>query len=398
MFSKQQRQAFTLVELLVVIAIIGILVGLLLPAVQAAREAARRMSCGNNFHQIGLALHNYETAFKQLPTEQGGTWSDGNTPANMNNRLDLSMFVGLLPYMEQQPLWEKIRNPSIYNGVQYPAMGPAGWIGAYEPWVTEIPALRCPSDPGSGLPAFGRTNYAACMGDSVDFMHNGKVQISQGAIRRPTQTWVVNRANAANRGVFVPRTTSRMRDILDGTSNTIICGEIATDLGDRDARTLASWRNGGNAVRNNPLICEAQLSPERPQFWSNGSDGGTAPQLPGAAQGRGMRWAHAVTVYTECNTIRPPNKELCLQGGGNSGINSPGNATMSSRHSGGAHILLADGAVTFITDSIEAGDQTIQNVWLNGTGPSTVGSESPYGLWGSLGTKNGRETIQEDFN
>jgi prepilin-type N-terminal cleavage/methylation domain-containing protein/prepilin-type processing-associated H-X9-DG protein len=400
MVFKRQRQAFTLVELLVVIAIIGILVGLLLPAVQAAREAARRMACSNNFHQIGLALHNYDTKFKQFPTEQGGTWSDGNTPQNMNNRHDLSFLVALLPDMEQQPLWEKISNPSIFNGVQYPPMGPAGWISNYEPWITEVPALRCPSDPGSGRPGYGRTNYAACMGDSVDFMHLGKVQIQNGAIRRVPANWYVNRANAANRGLFIPRTPTRLKEVLnfDGTSNTIACGEIATDLGDRDARTLPSWRNGGNAVRNNPLTCVPQISPERPNFWSDGTDGGVAPQLAGPAQGRGLRWAHAVTVYTECNTIRPPNTELCLQGGSNAGINAPGNATVSSRHAGGAHVLMADASVQFITDSIEAGDQSIPNVWLNGTGPSTVGSESPYGVWGALGTKRGGETIEGVFD
>ena len=113
------KKGFTLVELLVVIAIIGVLVGLLLPAVQAAREAARRMSCSNNFKQIGLAIHNYHSAFKQLPRHGGGTGLQGlpsigdtRLPPG-NNQNDLSIFVGLAPFMEQQALWEQISNPFL---------------------------------------------------------------------------------------------------------------------------------------------------------------------------------------------------------------------------------------------------------------------------------------------
>ena len=93
--NVRSNRGFTLVELLVVIAIIGVLVGLLLPAVQAAREAARRMSCSNNFKQIGLGLHNYHAAYDQFPMQMGGTYAGGT--ANMNHNFELSWLVGLLP-------------------------------------------------------------------------------------------------------------------------------------------------------------------------------------------------------------------------------------------------------------------------------------------------------------
>ncbi|MFK8113249.1 MAG: DUF1559 domain-containing protein [Rubripirellula sp.] len=403
---QRRRNGFTLVELLVVIAIIGVLVGLLLPAVQAAREAARRMSCSNNFKQIGLSIHNYHSAYKQLPRHQGGTWTDNNAPTNMNNRMSLSYMVGLLPFLEQQGLWEQIAYPNQNRLDQtlqtppYPAMGPAPWTGQYIPWLTEVPTLRCPSDPGTGRPAFGRINYAACLGDSIDMMNNGPIQIMAGVITRPTQLWVVRRSNAACRGAFVPRQDTKFRDVLDGLSNTIFCGEIATDLGDRDIRTIAAIRNGTANVRDEPDHCDHDglISPARPNFWSNGSDGGTAPTLAAVAQGRGYRWADAGTVWNDFNTILPPNRELCLGGGGNAGVGAPGLAPASSRHQGGVHVLMGDGAVVFMTDSVEAGDIHQGNVWLNGTGLSVPGSESPYGLWGALGTRAAGETIEEQLN
>src|SRR5690554_8152464 len=104
-------RGFTLVELLVVIAIIGILVGLLLPAVQAAREAARRMSCSNNFKQLGLSLHNYHATYDKLPIGSGGTGLDSNTNSADANNLRLSGLVAMLPFMEQQRLWLLIYNP-----------------------------------------------------------------------------------------------------------------------------------------------------------------------------------------------------------------------------------------------------------------------------------------------
>ena len=225
--SSRSRPAFTLVELLVVIAIIGVLVGLLLPAVQAAREAARRMSCSNNFKQIGLAIHNYHDAYEQLPKQKTGTGigsGSGNwwTDDADRNRGQLSMLVGALPFMEGQALWEQISNP--LDG--FNAMGPTPSRDDYSPWQTELPTLRCPSDPGVGLPSYGRTNYVACMGDSIWAMSHGDrladLSVDTGPARH---------SRAAQRGAFVAHQRMAFRDILDGLSNTIVMGEVATDLG-----------------------------------------------------------------------------------------------------------------------------------------------------------------------
>ncbi len=402
--KRRLHRGFTLVELLVVIAIIGILIGLLLPAVQAAREAARRMSCSNNFKQIGLAIHNYHSAYKQVPTHGSGTnptppanWSQISTTAN---RVRLSMLVGITPFIEQQGLWSTISNPSQQRsdgGVQSPLwspMGPTPDQIQYVPWTTEIPTYRCPSDPGVGLPSLGRTNYAACVGDSSYHSHYGPFNDDRSEIT----TTRSQHANAAHRGFFQPLREARFRDILDGLSNTIAMGEIITDLGDSDSRANAP-ENGANTsapgtvltgIRDNPDVCAQYKDPERPQFWA------TAYQRVTRANfGRGYRWADHGSLFSGCMTILSPNREIC---GPFNTLGTTCVATMSSRHQGGAHVLMGDGAVIFMTDSVESGTASAPNVWLNGTGGAAPGSQSPYGLWGSLGTRASAETIEEQLN
>ena len=398
--GRRISKAFTLVELLVVIAIIGVLVGLLLPAVQAAREAARRMSCSNNFKQLGLAIHNYHSAYKQMPVHGAGTWVDGYAAtSNLTNRMDLSIWVGLTPFFEQQALWEQVVNPLDNPGGTpdpWPAMGPLTSETNYTPWMTEIPTLRCPSDPGVGLPSMGRTNYAACLGDSIHYMDLGVLGISNNSAM-PTVTLAnasnhSQQARAACRGAFVAHKTMKFRDILDGLANTIVAGEIATDLGDNDIRTLAAVdsAHGGESVRDEPDLCQHEgfVDPTRPRFWLS-----PPAVLAGTAEGRGYRWASAGSIYTAVNTILPPNRELCFE----EEAVEHGTASVSSRHQGGAHVLMGDGAVKFITDSIEAGDVHHGNVWLSGTGESAPGSKSPYGLWGALGTRAAKEVIEEEL-
>jgi len=172
-------------------------------------------------------------------------------------------------------------------------------------------------------------------------------------------------------------------------------GEIATSLGDSDVRTSPprDGRGLGNngavmrLVRDNPGICDDLVDPERPRFWLNGGD-----RLIFA---RGFKWADANQMFTGCFTILPPNDIYC---GRHNSNHLSGTAPMSSRHVGGAHVLMADGAVIFITDSIEAGNRNHGVVWLNGMGDRQPGSESPFGLWGALGTRASKETIEEQLN
>ncbi len=396
-FQNRFRAGFTLVELLVVIAIIGVLVGLLLPAVQAAREAARRMSCSNNVKQLGLGLHNYHSAYNQLPVHGGGTgWGTAGTTANYydesttGNNIRLSMLVGITPFIEAQALWEQISNPLG----AYPAMGPTpdNSTSAYGPWSTELPALRCPSDPGSGLPSSGRTNYAACLGDSIyKGEHGDRSQDNKTIPSGPAGTGdnvggSAQDARASCRGIFAMHQKMGFRDVLDGLANTIMAGEITTDLGDNDSRTKPRAPATGTslAISDNPSICAVNKDPNRPQFWTG---------TPATAQeARGYQWANAMNLYSTMNTILPPNSEICFR---NAAGHVNGVATPSSRHQGGCHVLMGDGAVKFITDSIAAGDKTAPGVRIAGTNPP--GSKSPYGLWGSLGTRASKETIDSEF-
>ena len=418
----RRRNGFTLVELLVVIAIIGVLVGLLLPTVQAAREAARRMSCGNNLRQIGIGIHNYHDTHKQLPRHGTGTRVPGgngwafaprNTGPLANNGSRLSYLVGLLPFVEQQPLWEQISNPyQTTPTVIYQPFGPspdrnlaAEAAEPYPPYMTEIATFRCPSDPGAGLPAMGRTNYAACLGDAMELNHFGMFQFYFPSLRwsdrftnSPGHIDYVRRAKAHCRGAFVPRADKRFRSIRDGLSQTILVGEIPTDLGDLDARTTG--RRGGSTgydVMLQPTICRPDLDPERPQFWAN------ANNIISFDNRRGMKWASMLPSYTGFNTILPPNAESCLNSAGPA---ARGTHTAGSRHPGGCHVLMADSALKFVNDSIDAGKIDGPTLLIDhgsaGINSSTtdathsVGMKSPFGVWGAMGTRASSEVTESE--
>lgn len=285
--SVGRRNAFTLVELLVVIAIIGILVGLLLPAVQAAREAARRMQCSNNMKQLGLAAHNFESAFKKLPPGHlGHTDANGGKNATFANAYTgwtnyewIGHLVFLMPYMEQTALYNPFSTKRELGIAKVSpnfnrATVPAAERYKYEAWwgVTmapdcwndgqfRLPILLCPSDNAYGnttgqtycvantptgwtrvtdsvLENVGRTNYLGCAG------RLGNVSATIGG---------VNVANWA--GVFENRSDTKFGGVTDGLSNTHMFGEVTgewTTFATRVGR-VRSWVFTCGALSTEPL-------------------------------------------------------------------------------------------------------------------------------------------------
>ncbi|MEP4443119.1 MAG: DUF1559 domain-containing protein, partial [Hyphomicrobiales bacterium] len=315
--------AFTLVELLVVIAIIGVLVGLLLPAVQAAREAARRMSCSNNMKQLGLGLHNYHSAFNKLPMQSGGTHLNAAWPGH--NQKWLSWLVPVLPYVEQQALSEQITNPGFLDdGTPVPPMGPYVWVAEYQPWRTTVGTYRCPSDPTVSIGnSYGFTNYTACLEDTIEGITLAGTN-EDGSVANTTHL-------RSCRGAFVPRNFTGFRDFLDGTSNTIALGELVVSAAQLEINNQVKLHQG-TGLYDNPLLCSVMVDPERPQFWAD--DTNVDP-----IQSRGNIWNFGIPMHTGFNTIRPPNKESCTV----STDASDGIYTAASRHPGGCHIVMADG-------------------------------------------------------
>jgi prepilin-type N-terminal cleavage/methylation domain-containing protein/prepilin-type processing-associated H-X9-DG protein len=365
-FSNRSRsRGFTLIELLVVIAIIAILIALLLPAVQQAREAARRSTCKNNLKQLGLALHNYHDVAQMFPYRQGGT-AGANPTGNSNEQ---SGFTLLLPYLDQGPLYNQINASQTFGAITYFPFGDNAADGSgYLLWQNDIPVLLCPSSPNAkgvvGSLGHGINHYGFSGGDSA-------LHVSHLA---PGST-----ANARRlvRGVFGYQTNRRVADITDGTSNTVAMGEITSARAPGSREVLGGTaRDQGDAVLDTPIACLATVAP------GTGEYNATATNV---SPSRGARWSRGTMNYVGVNTILPPNSPSCSR---TASFNSGGQYPVTSRHAGGAHVLLADGAVRFVSENIDTGNLSAQD-------PRSVTGRSPYGVWGALGSIAGGEPVGE---
>jgi prepilin-type N-terminal cleavage/methylation domain-containing protein len=360
---KETRRAFTLIELLVVIAIIAILIALLLPAVQQAREAARRTQCKNNLKQAGLAIHNYHDVFNVVPMAAGRNGTDNGTGGRRQ-----SGFVGMLPYFDQAPLYNLIMSggtgASVDGTTNY-------WQNSFVPWdnnhraVRErLPMLQCPSDSADkNDPVKGGTNYMFSRGDTT-WDHNA--------------AW--NGNGGRNRGMFVGggnnSGTRGFRDVTDGLSNSIAMAErIKAKANGRTVRDGTINKSiHQDDYRANPAICLTQdFDPATGRYTGNVGNWG------------GARWMDGTSNFTGVTTVLGPNKPSCTSPTDSDqydGVMDP-----TSLHTGGAHVLMGDGAVRFISDNIDTG---------NTTAPVPVGSTpSPYGVWGALGSVKGGDVVGE---
>ena len=317
----------------------------------------------------------------------------------MDNDLKLSFLVAILPFIEQQALWEQIVNPRDEDEdgtVDYPAMGPQMAELNYTPWRTQVTTYRCPSDPTDLLGgAFGATNYAACVGDSPAECHFGGIHVNGNVDTDPS--WGEEGCRRWNRGVFRARHFTKFGDIKDGLSNTIAGGEIVIHAGEREiianflrlnSGPAADQRAPGSIASDSNLI-----DPLNPTRYADGAT------IEGVANNsRGRRWHQGSPGFTSFQTIRPPNSYSASRGW----AEDQGFYTAASRHQGGCHVLMADGAVKFVTDSIESGDQTAVSPGNIATSNQAnwglkPGDKSNYGLWGSLGTSRASETIEEEL-
>jgi prepilin-type N-terminal cleavage/methylation domain-containing protein len=340
------RRGFTLVELLVVIAIIGILVALLLPAVQAAREAARRMQCGNNIKQLGIALHNYHDTYKTFPPDAIWHGNPKGTTSAPGTQRNYTWICLILPFIEQGPLHDKIdfAQPAFITGgggqLQIITTGSGGETAL----EFMLPSLQCPSDPAFNSPprGVGITSYAGNAG----WDHHR---------RKHRDTW--------RAGVFTFYDNTRLRDIVDGTSNTIAIGEVTTrGYCCRPAPTNDTrWQGGSGRLRHaSQSVSRAALLATSAHSgwnhaWVNEENKGDVLRADGSA---GALWG----VWTSPNHIHPPTYYAHYSM--NVEWPAPG-----SVHPGGAQYGLSDASVRFIPQTITVGNAptsygTNGNVWF----------------------------------
>lgn len=321
---KTRRVAFTLIELLVVIAIIAVLIALLLPAVQQAREAARRTQCKNSLKQVGLALHNYHDTLNKFPAGALGAHDWGH-----------SFWIAILPYVDQAPM---------YNQWNF-SVGSEGWTHSGNPNINVIggktlPVGMCASSP---LP----TNVAPRPDQNQPIMAPQYMGIS-GSENRGNYTSAYRQQGNSNIGVYSNQGMMpyheciNIKDCSDGSSNTILIGECSGQIFDAAGTTKGDCRPGGTWGWQMGHAGDS---------WGSMANGNLSPDA-GSGSVATIRYA--------------PNSRVLNTDGCAGGENQRRNCPLTSAHVGGAHVLMTDGAVRFISNNIDMNTLTYLGVRNDG--------------------------------
>ena len=413
--GTKRKNAFTLVELLVVIAIIGMLIALLLPAVQAAREAARRMQCSNKLKQIGLALHNYITTNNEEMPAQGYARNcngRGNYPNSYRNdpHAPVSFFSSLFPYMEQQAVFDAIygNQTQIQPNNTHPTNDARPW----EPeraavYRTEINTLLCPSDSNFRRPsatAPGRLSYRVSAGDRPPpgaAPGGGSLANTDFAGDNTSNGYkVYRRGIAAGISSTAINTASTLSDVADGTSNTALASERAIGGGINPKLKIVGVHNRTQMFRSGAQLGLPQNCVSNGVSGDEITSGEHAEDTTTAAGDQtwtnntsGYSWLDSTSWYLTFNTVTPPNTTGCSANAANTGQFQNARVLVSptSYHTGGVSVGFCDGAVRFVNTTIDCGDLSYPGPTANGK-PSITDGASPYGVWGALGTPDGGES------
>lgn len=343
--SRGVRPGFTLIELLVVIAIIAILIGLLLPAVQKVREAAARAKCQNNLKQMGVAIHAYHDVYQRVPA--GGT-SDVppfGTAAVTDQQWGSSWQAFILPYIEQQ---------SLYNQIKF--VGGTGWQTSPTtsgPFISnvKIPVYRCPSTPlpdncwggfngGQNVMAStyvgvsGAVNGLFNTVTGLPFVDNGRIGLPSGS------AGCCSGGIAASNGVLFAGSATKVTlvNITDGTSNTMMVSEQGDFLQVGNILTKVDW---GSGKTHGWLI----------GYWTYRNPG--QPNGGNKVSGQDMRTMNMATIRYPINQKMFPSVPYPVGNCAAFGIcdNTPTNVPLNAAHTGGVNVGMADGSVRFLRDS-----------------------------------------------
>jgi prepilin-type N-terminal cleavage/methylation domain-containing protein/prepilin-type processing-associated H-X9-DG protein len=381
---SRKRPGFTLIELLVVIAIIAVLIALLLPAVQSAREAARRAQCNNNLKQLGLAIHNYFSAVNKLP------WGAG--PWGWN---DWSAHVMLLPYMEQQTMFNALNFTNGCADANHGTACPAGPLLNTTTVYIKVNAFLCPSDQDRLTSPEGHNNYMGNAGSAPNSFYGGRLSGTNNPGSNPSQG-----STGVSAGVFCFVGTAcdncagygcppcgpangqtpfaiGFEAIVDGLSNTAMMSERVKGIG---SNNRTAGYDGGNPsaslldVSGVPVNGNVATGDGGPFAFYAVCKAvqvalGSLPKLD-SQDSSGSKWCVGYAADTRYNHVMPPNSPNCDGDDDDAGRQTAYAA--SSRHPGGVNVLMCDGSVRFVKS-------TISNT-----------------TWWAIGTRAGNEVVSAD--